>query len=134
MRTGVLAVALLGLVPCAKAAEVQLLDPGVFGHSTADAVELLFDKKAGETEPALVQVDIACGKYYAATVTYPHGVTLGEIKASLNARYGDHVIQPGSTTLALWRVEDQRVAISLSEEGGVCKVIYITFGGRGDCN
>jgi hypothetical protein len=88
-----------------------------------------------EVEPSNVLVDVACGRYYAATVTCPVGVTCGEAKASLNTRYAEHELA-STRTLGedgLWRVleEDARrlrfaIQIGYAEDTNACRVIYIS--------
>ena len=118
----------------AQAGQVQLLNPEIFGHPTSDAVDLLYGKKGHELEPSYVQVDIKCGRYRAATVTYPESVTLDEARASLDALYADYR-QMSTTELHLWRVEDAhgdpQLVIQLaesSERGGGVRIVYLAHG------
>ena len=128
------AMVVLSCLNVAEAGDVQLLDPSIFGRRTSEPIKPLFDLKAGQTAPAYVQLDLLCGRYRAATVTYPEGAPYSDVSASLTRLYGvgETAGRKDSPALPwLWRVLDAEgwpLAIQLikSGEGSDCvRVIYV---------
>ena len=136
----VLPVALAGSPAHSQA--VQLLEPHVFGRSTTEAVTLLRGKVADEAEPYLIQLDVRCGVYYAASVFYSAPATHESVRSSLNQLYGAFETEHSTETLGLWRVENWRtggrkpqygsppaedslLAIELSRDDKGVRIIYI---------
>ena len=124
-------VAILGCSQEARASDVQLLDPSIFGRHTAEPVKPLFDQKRSETEPEYVQLDILCGRYSAATVVYPESTSYLDVSASLTTLYGrGEVDRLKDDKSAPWlsRIVDAQgwpLAIQLAKRGNAPEVIYI---------
>jgi hypothetical protein len=115
----------------ARAGDVQLLDPSIFGRHTAEPVKPLFDQRRGDIAPAYVQLDILCGRYRAATVVYPESTSYSDVAASLARLYGRGEVgdlQDQKRKPWLWRIVDPEgwpLAVQLANQGNAPEVIYI---------
>jgi hypothetical protein len=151
VRVLIVLMSMTAIAASGHADDVQLLDPRFFGQPTSAPVRLLFDKSPDEHAPYLVQTDIKCDVYYAATVFYRHPITAADVRTSLRQHYSGYEARVPSTTGGavlpdVWRVlapgptatpevygassevhPGGILAVSLSEgdDEGVVKVIYI---------
>jgi hypothetical protein len=119
----------LSFYSVAEAKDLQHFNPGVFGHSTTESLKLLYDKKPGDIEPIIVQVDVKDGIFYAGTVIYPDKITLEEARASLNQIYKKYENQKYAkdAQIGIWRVAERNFTIMLAEEDDQIQVMYISF-------
>jgi hypothetical protein len=107
---------------------LQLLDPNIFGKSTKEAVVLLQKKPEGAISPETVMVDINKDRYFAATVNYPKTLTLDQARAVLNKAYKKwERTGYAEHGMGIWRNEDDKFSIQLSEDEHNIVVIYIKF-------
>ena len=112
-----------------KGADIRYFDPGIFGKSANEPVTLLTPGKPEALHPFTIMTDIKEGRYFAATVSYPKKVTLDEARDALNQRYKNYEKASFATNalMGLWRNEDDRHAIQLTENDDAIQVIYISF-------
>jgi hypothetical protein len=128
------------LLPCLVQAEelvapadapksLRLFNTSVFGKRTTDPLVLLESPAAEKLDPEGVMVDIDKGRYYAATIRYPNTISLEDARKSLNAAYGkwESATFANDPNTGIWRNEDDRIAIQLSENGFNVVVVYIEF-------
>ena len=122
-------ISLFFLCSTAHAKDLQHFNPEVLGHSTKDAIKLLYDSKPGDIEPVIVMVDVKDGIFHAATVTYPRKLTLEEARQSLNKLYGKYETPSLAIDgeMGIWRVENNKFVISLTRDEDSIKVLYIRF-------
>lgn len=100
-------------------AAVPLLDIDIFGKPATGSVTLLQGPEVIGT-PVYVQTDVKNGRYWAANVSYPAPVTIDEVRAALNARFGESPATDKSSRRPRWRIDDKRIVIVLDEwEHGV---------------
>jgi hypothetical protein len=63
--------------------------------------------------------------------TYDESVSMDDIQLSIDRHYSKWAFPKNSTSVVkLWRVESEKFAIQLSEDGGVKRVIYMAFAGK----
>ena len=119
---------LLVAAPPEGTRQVQLFDTAVLGRSVADGPALLLPKSQGQTEPATVHVDIACGRYYSALVGYWPFVSFDEVKESLDREFEGYEKRVIDDSRAIWFVADREprfnVVLSKDQDSGACKVLY----------
>lgn len=76
--------------------------------------------------PAQVFTDFVNGEVVGLTAVYDKSVSTTELRAAVNALYGKPTFQVATDT---WRVEPEKLAISISEGGnGAREVTYLKFG------
>lgn len=90
----------------------------------------------GEVYPAQVLTDFVDGEIVGLTAVYDKSVSKKELQAAINALYEKWAIRSTDGTVidGLWRVESERIAISLFESSdGTKRVTYLKFtsGGMG---
>ena len=135
----VIAISTLVLAPLAFAAEptstdketsgLRFFNTSIFGKTTAEPVVLLKPALPGQIDPETVIVDIDKGTYFAATVRYPKKISFADARRSLNSVYAKHEKESfaDDPTVGLWRNEDDKFAIQLTEDEDNLVVIYIGF-------
>lgn len=96
--------------------------------------------------PKQLSIDVKQDCLYGMTATYDKSVSLDDVKAAIDQRYGKWALaQFVKSSIKLWRVEPEKFAIQLSEadkkdekmniaEAGTKQAIYIAFGGVTACN
>lgn len=112
-----------------QAKEIQLFNTDVLGSATSKEIRLLQNITSDEIEPLTVMVDPKCSLYVAATVTYPHQVSFEQARETLNRKYKKYE-KPSlyeESKMAVWRVEDRRFAISLTQIEDRIQIIYMQF-------
>ena len=109
--------------------ELRLFNPTIFGKSNKLPIKLLLDNPPGAIDPATIQVDVADGKYYAATVRYRTKISLGDARKSLNRIYGKYIKKSfaNDPEMSLWRNENDHFSIQLTKEADLIMVIYIDY-------
>jgi hypothetical protein len=119
-----------------KPSDLRLFDTSVFGKRTTDAIVLLKPERVGTLNPETVMVDIEKEQYYAATVRYPKEMSFEAARQSLNRAYGKWEKQTFAKdpTMGIWRNEDDKFSIQLTEDGFTLVVIYIKFSMVSDRN
>lgn len=110
-------------------ADLRLLNTSVFGKRTTDAVVLLQPEQPGTLDPETVMVDVSKGQYYAATIRYPKDMTFEAVRQSLNRAYGkwEKETFASDPEMGMWRNEDEKFSIQLTEDAFTIVVIYIKF-------
>ena len=108
---------------------LRLFNTDVFGKSTTDPVVLLKPLEKGQLDPETVMVDVDKGRYYGATVNYPKKLTLAEARKSLNSLYAKYEKKSfaNDPDMGLWRNDDAKFSIQLTEDDAHVCVIYIKF-------
>lgn len=122
-------ISVLLLCSTGHAKDLQHFNPEVFGRSTKDPIQLLYQLKPGDIEPVTVMVDVKDGAYCAATVTYPNKLTVEEARESLNKLYEkyERLSLAIEGEVGVWRVENKKFAICLTREEDSIKVLYMQF-------
>ena len=112
-----------------EASKLRLLDAAIFGKATTQPVVLLQPMKEGQLDPDTVMVDINKGVYYAATVQYPKKMSLADARRSLNTLYAKYEKKDfaNDPSMGLWRNEDDKFSIQLTEDDDYLVVIYLKF-------
>ncbi|MFX0140093.1 MAG: hypothetical protein ACFFDN_41005 [Candidatus Hodarchaeota archaeon] len=89
---------------------------------------MLFDRKPGDIEPDIVQVDVKDGMFYAGTVTYLDEITFEEARESLNKIYKKYEMQTFAKDpqMGIWRVTERKFTIMLAKEDEQIQVMYIS--------
>jgi hypothetical protein len=113
------------------AQELRNFNPGVLGKSVDEAVTLLLPADVKAIDPISISADVKNGKFYATTINYPLAATFDQAKQSLNKLYKKYekIQSADGPKMSLWRVEDRRFAIQLTESTESIQVIYIQFMG-----
>ncbi|MBA3480808.1 MAG: hypothetical protein H0T51_03240 [Pirellulales bacterium] len=108
---------------------LQLFNVAIFGQSSDKAVKLLLSKRDGEVEPETVLVDIGEGRFYAATVRYPKNISLEQARSALNIVYKkwERKSFAKNSTMGIWRNEDDKFSVQLSQDDDNTVVIYIKY-------
>lgn len=109
--------------------DLRLFNTSVFGKQTTDAVVLLEPERAGTLDPETVMVDIEKGQFNAATIRYPKEMSFEAARQSLNRVYGkwEKKTFANDPTMGIWRNEDDKFSIQLTEDGFSIVAIYIKF-------
>ena len=112
-----------------KTSRLRLFNTAIFGKSTTDQIVLLKPAIPGQLAPETIMVDLDKGKYFAATVRYPKKVSFAEARRSLNTIYAKHEKKnfADDPTMGLWRNEDDKLAIQLTEDEDYLVVLYVKF-------
>src|SRR6266704_1666587 len=130
MKKIILATIMLLIATHLNAQEIKLVDPGLFGRSTDEAVKLFVAADPKAIEPQTIQVDLENGKYSGVMVHYGRNVTLEQARESLNEKYKKYQ-QPSfaeNKEMGLWRVTDRKFAIQLTKTEEGIRIIYRLFG------
>jgi hypothetical protein len=108
---------------------LRLFNTRIFGKSTSDPVQLLQPVLPGQIAPETVMVDIDEGKYFAATLRYPKTISFNAARKSLNTVYEKYEKESfaNDPDMGLWRNEDEKFSIQLTEDENSLTVIYISF-------
>jgi hypothetical protein len=79
--------------------------------------------------PWQITVDINEGTVIGITALYDRSTSSGAVEASIDNRYRKWALPlSSSTTVKLWRVEPERLAIQLAPtDNGMTQVIYLAF-------
>jgi hypothetical protein len=94
---------------------------------------LIWPDKSSAANPAYpkhVSVDLENGSIRAVKAIYDQSVTMDEIKAALDQRYGKWALATSNPDphLRLWRVEPEKFAISLfDDDDGTTTLHYVAF-------
>jgi hypothetical protein len=111
--------------------DLQLLNTEVFHQSVDIPITTLRSRRLDQIEPSVIQLDVADGKYYAATLIYPKTLAFSDARRAINRVYKkyEHEKFSDNPQMGLWRVEDSKFAIQLTEheDGEHLQVIYVTF-------
>lgn len=110
-------------------ANLRLLNTSVFGKKTTEPVVLLQPQQSGTLDPETVMVDISKGQYFAATVRYPRDMSFDAARKSLNSAYGkwEKEMFAAEPEMGIWRNEDEKFGIQLTQDAFAIVVIYINF-------
>jgi hypothetical protein len=113
----------------ANAKGIQLFNTNILGSSTNQAIKLMQDSKPGDVEPETIMIGIKEGKYFAATVRYPKDLSIKDAKATLNNLYKkyEHQAFASDDQTGLWRNDDNKYTVTLTEEGESIQVVYIVY-------
>jgi len=110
--------------------KVILPDPKLIGCSTSGCPPVL----PGSRDPRLaypwqVSLDYTDGSAIGLTALYDEPISVDDVRAAVNERYGRFAFDSnGKTPVNLWRVEPDKLAISLStNEYGMVQLIYLSF-------
>lgn len=109
---------------------LRLLNTKVFGKSADEPIVVLQKAAKGAISPESVFLDIDDnGTYYASTVRYPLKLGLETVRKLLNKEYGKWEMEDFAKMpdMGLWRNEDDKSSIQLTEDGDNVVVIYISF-------
>ena len=115
------------------AGKIILPDPTVIRCSTSSCPPILPDGKDPRVVyPWQVSLDYNNGSVIGLTAVYDDPTSVGDVRAAVNERYGKFAFDSnGKTPVDLWRVEPEKLAISLStNEFGMVQLIYLTFDAR----
>jgi hypothetical protein len=94
---------------------------------------LIWPDKSSPANPAYpkqLSVDLDNGLIRAVKATYDKSVTMDEIKAAVDQRYGKWALATSNTNshMRLWRVEPEKFAISLfDDDDGTKTLFYFAF-------
>jgi len=82
--------------------------------------------------PWQVSLDYNDGSVIGLTALYDGPTSVSDVRAAVNERYGKFASDSnGKTPVNLWRVELEKLAISLStNELGMVQLIYLSFDAR----
>ena len=110
--------------------KVILPDPKLIRCSTSACPSVLPDGKDPRVVyPWQVLLDYNNGSVVGLTALYDDPTSVDDVRAAINERYGKFAFDSnGKTPVNLWRVEPEKLAISLStNEYGMVQLIYLTF-------
>jgi len=113
--------------------KVILPDPEFLRCNTSSCPSVLQDgKDPRAVYPWQVSLDYNHGSVIGLTALYDDPTSGGDVRAAVNERYGKFAFgSNGKTPVDMWRVEPEKLAISLStNEYGMVQLIYLTFGAR----
>jgi len=111
----------------AGASSVILPDPGLLGCVSGCRLWLDKDAAPGAVHPIQLMFDINGNSPNGVMAEYDKSVGLDEARDAINRRYARWA-SPYSATKTLWRVEDDKFAISLSKTwAGNVRVVYLAF-------
>ena len=129
MKTTIIVIALFLSCTIAQANDIQLFNPDILGQSTSKELKVLRAKNAQGIEPISVIIDIKNGFYNAATVIYPEELRYETAMTALKDQYKKYgpPKRYKKIGMTVWRIEDQRYAVSLIQEKKYIKILYIQF-------
>lgn len=110
--------------------KVILPDPKVIRCGPSNCPSVLPDGKDPRVVyPWQVSLDYNNGSVIGLTALYDDPISLSDVRAAVNEHYGTFALKSNGKTLEnLWRVEPEKLAISLStNEYGMVQLIYLTF-------
>lgn len=109
---------------------VILPDPKVIRCSTSSCPSVLPEGNDPRVVyPWQVSLDYNNGSVIGLTALYDDPTTVDDVRAAVDERYGKFAFDSnGKTPVNMWRVEPEKLAISLStNEYGMVQLIYLTF-------
>lgn len=111
---------------------IVLPDFKLAGASVPNLSRLWQDQQptdAAAVYPKQVLIDMDNGVVQGLTAVYDKSVSINEIQAAINKRYGKFAMARFEMPpLMLWRIELEKFAISLSEaDDGMKQLIYLKF-------
>jgi hypothetical protein len=116
------------------AAEAVILpDPKLIGCKVSTCSQVMPDPIADSYPiyPWKVLVDINEGGIIGLMALYDPSTSIDVIKASIDERYGKWAAPDFKTgPIMFWRIEPERLVISLSRDGNGISVIYLVFGAK----
>ena len=146
-------VLMLGLANCQTAQEEKnkrlvLPNPKLLRCKSADCFQLWLETPTEPNAifPKQLVIDMKQNCLYGMTATYDKSVSLDDVKAAIDERYGKwELAQFANSPIKLWRVESEKFAIQLHvadkkdekmkiAEAGTQRANYIAFGGESACN
>jgi hypothetical protein len=110
--------------------KVILPDPKVIRCSTSNCPSVLPDGKDPRVVyPWQVSLDYNNGSVIGLTALYDDPISVNDVRTVVNERYGKFAFgSNGKTPVSLWRVEPEKLTISLStNEYGMVQLIYLSF-------
>ena len=112
-------------------ASVQLFNETVLGSAPTDAIPMLLTTANPDWSPKQVVLDYKDDACYGAMIHYERSHSFELLRSAINSRFGKHE-QPSfadDPTMGIWRMEDARFAIQLSddEDEDSFMAIYILF-------
>jgi len=110
--------------------KVILPDPKLIRCSTSSCPSVLPDGKDPRVVyPWQVLLDYNNGSVVGLTALYDDPTSVNDVKAAVDERYGKFALDSnGKTPVNLWRVEPEKLAISLSTNRyGMVQLIYLPF-------
>jgi hypothetical protein len=110
--------------------KVILPDPKLIRCSTSSCPSVLPDGKDPRVVyPWQVSLDYNNGSVIGLTALYDDPISVDDVRTVVNERYGKFAFDSnGRTPVSLWRVEPEKLAISLStNEYGMVQLIYLSF-------
>lgn len=113
--------------------KVILPDPNLIRCRTSSCPSVLPDGKDPRVVyPWQVLLDYNNGSVIGLTALYDDPTSVDDVRAAINQRYGKFAFDSdGKTPVNVWRVEPEKLAISLStNEYGMVQLIYLTFDAR----
>ena len=131
-----------------KNKRLVLPNPKLLRCQSADCSQLWLETP---TEPSAIfpkqlSIDIRPNCLYGMTATYDKSVSLDDVKAAIDERYGKWALAEfANSPIKLWRVESEKFAIQLHvadkkdeklniADAGTKQAIYIAFGATTACN
>ena len=127
---------------------IVLPNPKLLRCKSSDSYQLWLENSADTNAvfPKQVSIDMNQNCLYGIRAIYDQSVSLEDIQAAVNERYGKWAVtELTKTQLRVWRVEPEKFAIQLAAfskkdekrnlgEAGTKEAIYIAFGGRSACD
>lgn len=110
--------------------KIILPDPRVIRCNPSSCPSLLPDGKDPRVVyPWQVSLDYNYGSVIGLTALYDDPTSEDDVRAAVDERYGKFAFDSnGKSPVSLWRVEPEKLAISLStNEYGMVQLIYLTF-------
>ena len=109
----------------ADAGEFALLDTSIFGKNIQCPVVVLSPHSASAVKPVGVFIDTDKDTYHTATLHF-RNVDFAEILDELTDLYDKPNFESsGTVNFATWRIASEKFAITVSEERGDIKILYI---------
>ena len=110
---------------------IVLPDFKLAGSSVSNLSGIWQDRQPTDTGaiyPKQVSIDMDSNVVQGLTAVYEKSVSIGELQAAINERYGKFV-HIDNSYVKVWRVVPEKFVISLSEaDDGMKMVIYLKFG------
>ena len=113
--------------------KVVLPNPKAVGCSTSTCPPVLPQSTdARAVYPWQVSLDYTDGAVIGLTALYDDPTSVEDVRAAVNERYEKFALDfNGKTPVDLWRVEPEKLAISITtNEYGMVRLIYLTFGAK----
>lgn len=110
---------------------IVLPNPALIGCKTGNCTQLLPDEIAepDAIHPWQVSVDFSGQAVIGSTVLYDQPVTIEDIQAAVDKRYGRWAVPTFRTgPMRAWRIEPEKFIIQLStNDDGMVQLIYLVF-------